>query len=133
MASWESIAFISSVKYLSDSVIVYLNEYHAGYRRADGTRVDDKYLVFKTIWKPYFKKYISEHFAEDMLVHVKGDMLPYEIRKGETVDGYTVIGEHITKASFPRSDIKKEQRMIKESMAHTDEQPDIDAWNEPDF
>lgn len=133
MASWESISFVSSIKYLPESVIVYLNEFHAGYTRNDGVKVDDKYLMFKTIWKPYFKKYINEHFSEGMLVHVKGDMLPYEVRGGDFIDGYTIIGEHITRASFPRYDIKKEQKMIKESQGHSMGTPNVEEFNKPDF
>ena len=60
MASWESISFINTIKYLQDAVIVYLDEFHAGYKKSDGTRVEDKYLSFKTVWKPYFKKYIAD-------------------------------------------------------------------------
>lgn len=133
MASWESISFISTIKYLPDAVLVFLDEFHAGYKRQDGTRVEDKYLTFKTVWKPYFKKYISDHFGDGMLVHVKGDMLPYEIQKGNIVDGYTIIGEHITRASFPRSDVRREQKMQKDSQLHSSGTPNLQEYNEPDF
>lgn len=133
MASWESISYISAIKYLQDAVIVYLDEFHAGYKRANGERVEDKYYSYKTIWKAYFKKYISEHFGEGMLVHVKGDMLPYEMRQGAIVDGYTIIGEHITRASFPRADVKREHQMIKDSQLHSSGTPDLEAYNAPDF
>ena len=133
MASWESISFINTIKYLQDAVIVYLDEFHAGYKKSDGTRVEDKYLSFKTVWKPYFKKYIADHFSDGMLVHVKGDMLPYEMRQGQYIDGYTIIGEHITRASFPRFDVKKEQRMMKESQEHSSGTPNLEDYNTPDF
>ena len=133
MASFETIGFINNIKYLQDAVLVFIDEYHKGYRKSDGTVVDDKYLTFKTVWKPYFKKYVSEHFANGMLVEVKGEMLPYEIQRGEIVDGYTVIGQHITLASYPRYGLKQEQRMIKESQEHATSIPDMDAYNQPDF
>ena len=133
MASFESISFISTIKYLPDAVLVFLDEFHKGYRKANGEIVDDKYLTYKTVWKPYFKKYISEHFGNGMLVQVKGEMLPYSIEKGNIVVGYTVIGQHITLASFPRQSVKQEQKMIKESQLHGNGTPNLEAYNEPDF
>lgn len=74
MASFETTAFISQIKYLPNSVIVYLDEFHKGYKNSDGTIVDDRYVQFKTVWKPYFRKYINDHFSQGMLVQVKGEV-----------------------------------------------------------
>ena len=133
MASFETVAFISQIKYLQTSVIVFLEEFHKGYKNKDGSIVDDKYVSYKTIWKPYFRKYINEHFGQGMLVQVKGEMLPYAIEQEKIVDGYTIIGHFITMASYPRYGVKQEQRMIKESQLHATEIPDLDAHNQPDF
>lgn len=133
MASFECIGFINSIKYLTDSVIVFVDEYKKGYRRANGTTVEDKYLSYKTIWKPYFKKYINTHFSTGMLVQVKGDMLPYAIEHDKIVEGYSVIGQAINLYSYPRLGAKQEMRMIKESQEHDSGTPDLEAYSEPDF
>ena len=133
MASFECIGFINQVKYLQDSILVFVDEYHKGYRKSDGTKVEDKYLSYKTIWKPYFKKYISEHFSRGMLVQVKGEMLPYAIERDTIVEGYSVIGQAINLFSYPRASVKQEMRMIRESQETSDEMPDLAAFNEPDF
>lgn len=133
MASFETTAFISNIKYLPTAVLVFLDEYHKGYKRSDGTTVDDKYLSYKTVWKPYFRKYISEHFNTGMLVNVKGEMYPYAIEGDKMIDGYSIIGQCINIASYPRATVKQEIRMIKESLDASTETPDLDAWNEPDF
>lgn len=133
MASFECVGFINNIKYLQDSVIVFVDEYHKGYKKSNGSIVDDKYLSFKTIWKPYFKRYINEHFGNGMLVQVKGELLPYEIQKGTIIDGYTVIGQTINLFSFPRASVRAEQKLIRDSETHGDGIPDIDEYNRPDF
>jgi hypothetical protein len=134
MASFETTAFISQIKYLPNkSVLVFLDEYHKGYKKSDGTIIEDKYLSYKTVWKPYFSKYINEHFSQGMLVQVKGEMLPYAIEKDVIVEGYTIIGQCMNLASYPRSTVKMEQNLVKESLLHGSEIPNIDEYNKPDF
>ena len=133
MASFECVGFINNIKYLQDSVLVFIDEYHKGYKKSDGSIVDDKYLSFKTIWKSYFKRYINEHFGNGMLVQVKGEMLPYAIEKDVIVEGYTIIGQCINLASYPRSTVKMEQNLVKESLLHGSEIPNIDEYKKPDF
>lgn len=133
MASVNIIGFIDKVKYLPDSVLVFVSEFKKGFRRKDGTIVDDKYMSWKTIWKPYFRKYITEHFNDGMLVEIKGDILPYAIDHDKIIDGYSCIGQCINLFSFPRSSVKQEMRMQKESQLHSDGTPNLDAYNEPDF
>ena len=134
MASFETTAFISQIKYLPNkSVLVFLDEYHKGYKKSDGTIIEDKYLSYKTVWKPQFSKYINEHFSQGMLVQVKGEMLPYAIEKDAIVEGYTIIGQCMNLASYPRSTVKMEQNLVKESLLHGSEIPNIDEYEKPDF
>lgn len=133
MADFTVTGFINTIKYLPESCLVFIDEYKKGFRKANGEIVDDKYMSWKCIFKPYFKKYINEHFSNGMLVQVKGDILPYAIEKEHIVDGYSVIGQTINMASYPRASVKQEQRMQKESQLHGDGTPDLDGFNQPDF
>ena len=80
MADFTVTGFINTVKYLPDAALVFIDEFKRGYKKADGETVDDKYLSWKCVFKPYFKKYINEHFSNGMLVQVKGEILPYAIQ-----------------------------------------------------
>ena len=133
MASFEVTGFISAVKYQPDTVMVFIDEFKRGYKKQSGEIVDDKYHSWKIIYKPYFKKYISEHFNNGMLVKVKGEVMPYAIERNEIVDGYSVIGETINLASYPRSSVRREIRMMKESQENSTEAPNLEAYNQPDF
>lgn len=133
MADFTVIGYINNIKYLQDSCLVFLDEFRKGFRKKDGTIVDDKYLSWKCIFKPYFKKYINEHFNQGMLVQVKGEIMPYAIEKEHLVDGYSVIGQTINVASFPRASVKQEAKMIKDSQMHASETPDLEGFNAPDF
>ena len=113
--------------------MVFLDEFRKGFRKKDGTIVDDKYLSWKCIFKSYFKKYINEQFNQGMLVQVKGEIMPYAIEKEHLVDGYSVIGQTINVASYPRASVKQEAKMIKDSQMHASETPDLEGFNAPDF
>ena len=133
MADFTVIGYINNIKYLQDSCLVFLDEFRKGFRKKDGTIVDDKYLSWKCIFKPYFKKYINEQFNKGMLVQVKGEIMPYAIEKEHLVDGYSVIGQTINVASYPRASVKQEAKMIKDSQMHASETPDLEVFNAPDF
>lgn len=133
MADFTVIGYINNIKYLQDSCLVFLDEFRKGFRKKDGTIVDDKYLSWKCIFKPYFKKYINEQFNKGMLVQVKGEIMPYAIEKEHLVDGYSVIGQTINVASYPRASVKQEAKMIKDSQMHARETPDLEGFNAPDF
>ena len=133
MADFTVIGYINNIKYLQDSCLVFLDEFRKGFRKKDGTIVDDKYISWKCIFKPYFKKYINEQFNQGMLVQVKGEIMPYAIEKGHLVDGYSVIGQTINVASYPRASVKQEAKMIKDSQMHASETPDLEGFNAPDF
>lgn len=133
MASFESIGFISNIIYKQESVFLILDEFHKGYKKHDGTIIEDKYVTYKIIFKPYFKKYLSEHFSTGMLVKVKGEVFPYAVEHGKMVDGISILGETCNLFSFPRASAKQEIRMIKESQEASDETPDLSGFNAPDF
>lgn len=128
------IGHIEGIRYTETAVIVTASERRKGYKKKDGTIVDDELLTYHFIYKPYFKKYISEHFSAGMLVKIKGTMLPYaKDHQGNIIEGYSIIGETINIAAYPSNNIRVEKRMIKQSQAASSEQPDLDAYNEPDF
>ena len=133
MAAFSVIGFIDAVKILPDSCILFLSEYKKGYRKSDGTIVDDKYVSWKVIYKGYFIKYITSHFGKGMLVEVKGEVLPYAIEHGQAVEGVSVIGQTCNMYSYPRYNAKQELKMIKESQAVSNELPNLEDFNTPDF
>lgn len=133
MASWQCVGFVDEVKVLPDACILFLSEYKKGYKKTDGTIVDDKYHSWKIIFKGYFIKYLTTHFNKGMLVEVKGDIVPYAIEHGQIIDGYSIIGQTCNLFSYPRYSVKQEQKMIKDSMANADVAPDLESFNSPDF
>ena len=133
MASWQCVGFVDAVKILPDSCILFLSEYKKGYKKSDGTIIDDKYHSWKIIFKGYFIKYLTTHFGKGMLVEVKGDIVPYAIEHGQVVEGFSIMGQTCNMYSYPRYAVKQENKMIKESMDNTYEQPDLESFNQPDF
>ena len=133
MAAFSVIGFVEALKPLPDSCILFLSEYKKGYRKSDGTIVDDKYVSWKIIYKGYFIKYLTTHFSKGMLVEVKGEVLPYAIEHGQAVEGVSVIGQTCNIYSYPRYNAKQEVKMIKESQLNSDEEPDLDTFIQPDF
>ena len=133
MADFTVTGFINTVKYLPDAALVFIDEFKRGYKKSNGETVDDKYLSWKCVFKPYFKKYINEHFSNGMLVQVKGEILPYAIQNQNIVEGYSVLGQTINLASFPRASVKQENKMIKESQMHDSATPNLEDYNKPDF
>ena len=133
MASFSVIGFVDAIKILPDSCMLFLSEYKKGYKKSDGTIIDDKYHSWKVIFKGYFIKYLTTYFGKGMLVEVKGDIVPYAIEHGQITEGYSIMGHTCNMFSYPRYSVKQEQRMIKESMDNTDEHPDLESYNQPDF
>ena len=135
MAAINIIGFVDTIKYLPNQggCLVFVSEFKKGYRKSNGDIVDDKYLSWKVIFKQGLVNYITNHFNNGMLVEIKGDAMPYAIDKETIVQGYSVIGQTMNLFSFPRSSVKQEIKMIKESQLHASEIPDLEAHNEPDF
>lgn len=136
MADIQILGFIRQVKYLKDSCLVFIDEYKNGYKRSsDGVYVDSKFLSWMCIFKSYFKKYVSEHFGNGMLVQVKGEVLPYAVEHGESVNGYTVMGQTLNLASYPKSGAKAEIKRVKDGLANAGDvgTPDLESYKEDDF
>jgi len=125
---------IEGIRYSDTCVIVTASERKSGYKKQDGTIVKEELLSFRFIFKPYFKKYIAEHFSANMLVKIKGTMLPYaKDHEGNTIDGFTLLGQTIDIAAYQTANLRRERRMIKESQEHMEGMPDLDNYNQPDF
>lgn len=128
------LGIIDGVKYTDTAVIVTASESRLGYKKKDGSVIPEELLTFRFIFKPYFKKYIAEHFGAGMLVKIKGCLLPYaKDGEGKTIDGFSVIGQTIDRASYPSSKLRMEKRMIKESYGSSAEQPDLEGFEREDF
>ena len=125
--------FINNIKYLQDACVVHIDDFKKGYKKPNGEIVDDKYLSWKIIFKGYFKKYISEHFSNGMLVEIDAEMYPYAIQNGKLIEGYSCLGKSIDISSYPRASVKQEAKMIKDSQMHASETPDLEGFNAPDF
>lgn len=125
---------IEGIKYTQNSVIVIASERRKGYKKKDGTIVGDELLTFSFVFKPYFKKFISEHFAKGVLVKIKGIMLPYaKDADGNITTGYSIIGQTIDVAPYQTRSIKVEKKMINESAVGIQGTPDPSTFEANDF
>lgn len=134
MANFSVIGILEGVKYAPDSAIVTVSEYRRGYKKGDGTVVDESVLAWKVVYKAYFKKYISSNFHTGALVAVKGEISPYALRNGEMVDGYAIKGQTLDLASYPKN-LRRERKMLRESQLSNPDnsRPDVASYGEDDF
>ena len=135
MADIQILGHISNIKFLSDSIVVVVDENKNGYMKPNGERVDSKVLTWRCILGGNESKrnYINKYFNRGMLVQIKGEILPYAVEHGELVDGYSVFIQAINRASYPTTTIKQEKRMIRDSQMASNEHPNLEAYNKPDF
>lgn len=133
MAAFSVIGFVDNIKLIDGACLLFVSEFKKGYTKQNGEVVDDKYISWKIIFGEYFRKYLTQHFGRGMLVEVKGDVLPYVIEHGEVRDGLSVIGQTCNLFSFPRSNVKQELRMIKESQEPNGAQPNVEEFQRDDF
>ena len=133
MASFSVIGFIDSIKIAGNGCLLFLSEFKKGYRKQGGESVCDRYVSWKVVFPPYFKKYLTEHFGNGMLVEVKGEVLPYAVEHGTAVDGISVFGQCVNLFSYPRSAPKSECRMVKDGDSDDGEMPDVGGFTAPDF
>lgn len=132
MADFSVTGFIIGTRYNTNSITITVAENRKGYKKKDGTIVEDAILAWKVSFKPYFKKFIAEHFGEGMLVHIKGIVLPYGIDGKEFINGYTIWGQTIDMASYPKN-IRREVKMQKESQSQSETPPDLKGYEQDDF
>lgn len=125
--------FINTIKYLPDACLVYVDDFESGYKRPNGEKVEDKYMTWKVIFSNGMKSFISKYFGNGLLVDIVAKMKPFEIEHDKMINGYSCLGLSIQRASYPKATVKKELRMMKESQEMSDEKPNIEAYNEPDF
>ena len=90
------------------------------------------------MWRIMFpqgmKSYISKYFSKGMLVNIYGIPKPYaKDHDGNSIDGYTILGKNIDRAAYQRTSTRLEKKMIKDSQLASDEQPDLDSYNQSDF
>ena len=96
------LGFVEGIRCNDNFVVVKLSVRRAGFRKKDGTNVSEEILIYRVIFASYMRKYISSHFDAGVYVKIKGNMLPYAKGKGgEIVDGYTILGQTMERASFP--------------------------------
>lgn len=134
MADFTVIGHIGNIKYLPDCIIIQVDENKNGYKKADGTIVEPKVYSWRCIFSgtESKRKYINRYFNRGMLVQVKGELLPFATENGKIVDGYSVFIQTINMFAYPRTTVKTEKMMMKRSQ-DSDEQPDLDEYNKPDF
>lgn len=125
---------IEGIRYNTKSVLVVLSEYRCGFVRRNGERVSEELLTFRVVFNANSRSYISSYFSVGNLVKVRGSLLPYVKRKDGTFgEGYTILGQLLELAAYPKRSAGMERRMLKESVAHPCGEPDVDSFMDDDF
>lgn len=105
---------IVGVRYNERSVEVSVGECRRFYGVGGGVagNGEDVMLVWRCVFKPYFKTYVSRNFRVGHLVNVKGEVLPYALDgDGRSVAGYTLLGQSLNLACYPR-DLSRDRRLL---------------------
>lgn len=125
---------VEGIRYREKCVFVTVSEYRCGFTRRDGERVGEELLTFRVVFLASSRKYISTYFSIGNLVKVRGTLLPYVKKKdGECVEGYTILGQLIELATYPKRAALKERRVLKESGENPCGVPDVDEYLDDDF
>ena len=128
------LGFVEGIRCNDNFVVVKLSVRRAGFRKKDGTNVSEEILIYRVIFASYMRKYISSHFDSGVYVKIKGTMLPYaKDGKGGIVDGYTILGQTMERASFPLQSSRISRKVLKESEGHEVGEPDLDGFLSEDF
>jgi len=151
MADFQVTGHISRVRRKNGVICVYVDEYMRGFRRSDGEIVQEKYLTWCCVFKNAFSNFL-DRVGIGCLVTIKGEILPYGRSIDEKVEGYTLLGQVINIASYPKF-LRTEEKLVRDSSrvvgvqssdsVVSDESsgnigrnivvPDIYGFNEPDF
>lgn len=122
------------LKYLEDSIVCFVDDIEKGFKRSDGTIVDDVLHTWKVIFKANpFKSYITKFFNEGSLVEIDAKMRPYAMENGKAVDGYSCIGISINRGAYARPAFRNEKKLVKESMETSTEMPNLEEFQKSDF
>ena len=125
---------IEGIRYNTKSVLVVLSEDRCGFVRRNGERVSEELLTFRVVFNANSRSYISSYFSVGNLVKVRGSLLPYVKRKDGTFgEGYTILGQLLELAAYPKRSVGMERRMLKESVAHPCGEPNVDSFMDDDF
>jgi hypothetical protein len=124
---------IRNIKYLQDSVIVYVDDMERGYQRTNGTHVDNIYYTWKVVFANNFRNFITKFFNDGMNVDIDARMRPYAMSQDKMVDGYSCLGLSIQRSCHVSSTFRQEKEMIRDSRERMDEEPDLDSFTQPDF
>lgn len=124
---------IKAVKFLDDSVLVYVEDMERGYRRSDGVVVDDMFFTWKVVFANNFKNFIVKFFNDGMMVDIDAKMRPFAIEKGVSEKGYSCLGIAIQRSNYVKKYAKAERKMIAKSQIDGNDTPDFASYNEPDF
>ena len=151
MADFQVTGHISRIRRKNGVICVYVDEYMRGFRRSDGEIVQEKHLTWCCVFKNAFSNFL-DRIGIGSLVTIKGEILPYGRSIDEKVEGYTLFGQVINVASYPKF-LRVEEKMVRDSSKVVDVQtsdsvvsdkssdnvsrnivvPDIYGFNEPDF
>lgn len=133
MADFQVTGVLEGFKTLETAMVVTVSELRLGYKKKNGTQVNEQVLTWTIVFKPYFKKYISNNFYSGMLVQVKGMVFPFKKVGGEEyVDGCTVIGQTINVATHQKN-VRKEKQILRQSQAHNNTTPNLEDFMLSDF
>ena len=125
---------IKTIKYLPDSVLVFVDDMEKGYVKSDGIRIDDIIYTWKVIFSAnQFKNFIEKFFSDGMRVDIDAKMRPYATKEDAIVDGYSCIGLSIQRGCVSRASYAQEMRTIKECQTGNSERPNLEEFNKPDF
>ena len=125
---------IEGIKYTENSVIVIVSEIRCGYTDSNGRKIEDEVLVWKILFPSGMRSYIAKFFSKGMLVDVYGIPKPYaKDHVGNITDGYTILGKNIDRASYQRTSVNIERKMVKDSHLGINEKPDLESYMRPDF
>lgn len=127
--------FLENIHYLPSTAggFMQVSEFKKGYKKQNGEYVDDKYVTWKVLFKQGQRAFLNKFFNKGMLVKIKGEIFPFAVEHEKMVDGYTIFMDSCAVDSYPRYNAKQEIKMIKESELHSDEKPNIEEFNQPDF
>lgn len=152
MADFQVTGHISRIRRKNGVICVYVDEYMRGFRRSDGEVVQEKHLTWCCVFKNAFSNFL-DRVGIGGLVTIKGEILPYGRSIDEKVEGYTLLGQVINIASYPKF-LRTEEKLVRDSSKVLDDVrlsssggdnnadvvserdvsvPDIYGFSEPDF